>query len=234
MKYRNLLAVAGLVVLFMHMYGCSEDSSPPVYTPDYGSQLTDSDGWAKITLSDFSYEVTLLDDDENPVPDATVKVFQGNKTALVYAEAAGRFPDFFITEHDRDEYEFTFHLYSVQGRMVDPDYIDLATFRAMYLDIAMVPHEIESDISTVYAMMAEEAAETYVVRVYGGAASKSDRSSMVLGVSFTDPDEFVFFNEFHEETGLLGSNVVGGQYYTINVGGTEYVLPVIHLDELVQ
>lgn len=236
MKNRNALG-SGLVMLglLLGTTGCTEESTTTgglTLEPEHAAGTTDSAGSITLDLAQYDIQVHITANGQ-PTSGVHVELFQGDALGLIWAELEGYYSNFQLMDLSSIDGDQTVNL-SLTPQAIE--YYEWTTdpnlFSLLYEDPGFSEHCAQGNLESVYQQAQTWGSPFLFLRAYGNGASLRD-GNVSVGLDFGsmsyDAFEQVAFGLF----GFISEDVFEFCYYTLELEGTTFVLPTIHIGTIV-
>ncbi len=232
----HLTLATGLLVtsLLLGLTGCSDDDEDATITiaPAHTTGTTGADGTVTLDLAEYDIAVTV-EADGNGAEGVSVELYHGSSLALVWASIEGYYNNFALLNlaSVNGDQALTIELVE-QGIEYYEWNVDPALISLLYSDASFVEHCGEGTLEDLFGQ-AGSLGDFVFFRVYGGGAALREGNISVGfdidGLSYAAFQELAF--------GLFGfipQDIFEYCYYTLELEGTTFVLPTLHIGTIVQ
>ncbi|MDP2359425.1 MAG: hypothetical protein Q8O14_01545 [bacterium] len=237
-KWLKLSLLASLLALStLGLQSCTEeddDDDSGSFVPEYVNTTTGGNGTAALTLENYTVNITVMNEQSQPVQGAAVDVFQGEDVALVWIELAGYYPIFQVINLGSQS-TYTFNLTLIQsGGYFQVYNSDPPNITALFGDGAVTAHCFQGTMEDLLGAGVTTLGNFWAIRIYGQAAALGGGGVVNLGLFANGLNSVIFQELMFSAASIMSGDIVQFCFYSISVGGTVYYLPYVQIGNVIQ
>jgi hypothetical protein len=231
----NVSVMLMLAAMMAGFSGCGEDEEDNhlQLDPDHLSGTTDANGTVTLDLAQYDIVVNVTAGGA-AAAGAAVELFQGNQLAMVWADLPGYYSNFSLLDLNTVDGDQNLAIGLIPAGIEYYEWdVDPALFGTLYSDDAYTEHCVEGNLQAIYSLVQSWESEFVFFRVYGNGASLRD-GNISVGFNFSTLSYEAFEQVAFGYFGFIPQDEVEFCYYTLEIDGTTYALPTLHIGTIVE